>query len=57
MKTLYESSEDVSSSASEQKGLVFDMVSECIELLNEPEKSQAVPACKIIALLIGSTRM
>ncbi|KLO19073.1 ARM repeat-containing protein [Schizopora paradoxa] len=55
VKTLYEVPDETLSNASEPKGLVSDILSECVELLNEPEKSQAIPASKVVASLIGST--
>ncbi|EJD07612.1 ARM repeat-containing protein [Fomitiporia mediterranea MF3/22] len=48
---------DGSSERSEDhiEGLVADICSECLGLMSEPEKSQAVPASKVIAALIGTT--
>ena len=55
IRTIYgpkESSEDTSETLS---GLAKEICDECLELMKEPEKSQAIPASKVMASLIGTT--
>ena len=56
VKSLYEVPKETADNVDEPKGLVSDILSECVELLNEPEKSQAIPASKVVASLVGATR-
>lgn len=57
VSTLHEDAEDGPNGSLEMKGLTADIVAECIALMKEPEKSQAIPASKAIAALIGTTCM
>ena len=35
--------------------LVDEITQECLELMKEPEKTQAIPAAKVMGTLIGTT--
>ncbi|KAL5531709.1 hypothetical protein ACEPAG_4586 [Sanghuangporus baumii] len=52
IQTIY-SGPDEETAAGELQGLITEISTECLELMNEPEKSQAVPASKVMASLIG----
>lgn len=56
IQTLYDESVDVPEDLNSVRGLAKDICEECQELMAEPEKSQAVPATKMIASLLGTTR-
>lgn len=56
LKTIY--AEDVSNTSSEDlQGLAREASEECIQILKEPEKSQARPATKILCAFMSTTRM
>ena len=55
VRTVY-GQNDKAEEVSEPRGIVTEISDECLELMNEPEKSQAIPACKVVASLIGTTR-
>ena len=40
-----------------EKWLVGEIGQECLELMSEPEKTQAIPATKVMCSLIGTTSM
>ena len=40
-----------------EKNLVGEITQECSELMSEPEKTQAIPATKVMGSLIGTTSM
>lgn len=50
MRTMYPTASDVPS------GLANDIIRECLQNLEEPEKSQAVASTKMIAALIRASR-
>ncbi|KAL5536863.1 hypothetical protein ACEPAF_686 [Sanghuangporus sanghuang] len=54
IQTIYSDS-DEEASAGEPQGIITEISKECLELMNEPEKSQAVPASKVMASFIGTT--
>lgn len=55
LKTIY--ADDVSNTSSEDiQGLARDASEECVEILKEPEKSQARPATKILCAFMSTTR-
>ncbi|WRT69441.1 uncharacterized protein IL334_006427 [Kwoniella shivajii] len=49
IRTLYPTNQDAPS------GLAQDFIKECLEILNEPEKSQAVAATKILAAIFRAS--
>ncbi|WVR08275.1 hypothetical protein IAU60_005322 [Kwoniella sp. DSM 27419] len=49
IRTLYPTADDAPS------GLAQDIIKECLEILNEPEKSQAMAATKILAALLRAS--
>ncbi|THH09922.1 hypothetical protein EW145_g1685 [Phellinidium pouzarii] len=55
IQTIYGASTDAQGVPEQLEGLVMDICDECLELIGEPEKNQAVPASKVIAALIGTT--
>ncbi len=55
MKTIYETDERASEDKDIQ-GLARDVCEECIDILKEPEKSQAKPAAKILCTFMSTTR-
>ena len=57
MQTIYASGSDEETTIGELEGLIAEVSKECLDLMSEPEKSQAVPATKVMASLIGTTRM
>lgn len=55
IKTLY--SEEADSKAGKDiEGLAKDACEECIQILREPEKSQAKPAIKVMCAFMETTR-
>lgn len=50
IRTLYPTSTDAPS------GLAQDIIKECLEILNEPDKTQAVAATKILAAIFRASR-
>lgn len=55
IRTLYEGIEDSKPNQDDIQGLVREICKECIDLMGEPEKSQAIPASKVAAALVGTT--
>jgi len=55
VKTIY-SSENQEPEAGNLQGLVRDVCEECIQVLREPEKSQAKPAIKVLSAFVTTTR-
>lgn len=55
VKTIYETDEWKSEDKDIQ-GLARDVCEECIDILKEPEKSQAKPAAKILCAFMSTTR-
>jgi DNA repair/transcription protein MET18/MMS19 len=56
VKTIY-AEEDASNTPSEEiQGLAKDASEECIQILKEPEKSQARAATKILCTFMTTTR-
>ncbi|KAH8111038.1 ARM repeat-containing protein [Phellopilus nigrolimitatus] len=53
IQTIYGT--ETKESSDKLEGLVKEICEECLELMGEPEKSQAVPASKVIAALVGTT--
>jgi DNA repair/transcription protein MET18/MMS19 len=53
--TIY-SSDDDSLADQDMQGLAREACEECIQILREPEKSQAKPATKILCSFITTTR-
>jgi DNA repair/transcription protein MET18/MMS19 len=49
MRTLYPTASEPPS------GLAQDVIKECLDILQEPEKTQAVPATKILAALVRAS--
>lgn len=56
MKTIYEEINTTSSSTDDIKGLAREASEECIQILKEPEKTQARPATKILCAFMSTTR-
>ena len=56
IQTIYSSGSDDETSSGELEGVITEISKECLELMDEPEKSQAVPASKVMASLVGTTR-
>lgn len=44
------------SNTDDTEGLAKDICEECLEVLREPEKSQAKPAIKVLAAFLETTR-
>jgi DNA repair/transcription protein MET18/MMS19 len=57
VKTIYEDNNITSTSTDDIKGLAREASEECIQILKEPEKSQARPATKILCVFMSTTRM
>ena len=53
IRTLYKGLDE--SEGGEIQGLVEEICKECMDLMGEPEKSQAIPASKVAAAMIGTT--
>jgi DNA repair/transcription protein MET18/MMS19 len=56
VKTIYSEEEAAVESDEDIQGLARDACEECINILKEPEKSQAKPATKILCGFISTTR-
>ena len=56
VKTIYAEEEASVESDEDIQGLARDVCEECINILNEPEKSQAKPATKVLCAFISTTR-
>jgi DNA repair/transcription protein MET18/MMS19 len=57
IKTIYEENSVATTSTDNIKGLAREASEECIQILKEPEKSQARPATKILCVFMSTTRM
>jgi len=57
VKTIYEENNITSTSSDDIQGLASEASEECIQILKEPEKSQARPATKILCEFMSTTRM
>lgn len=55
IKTLYEVRTEAETSSTVSMDFLTELCEECLSLMDEPEKSQAIPASKVIAALIGTT--
>lgn len=55
MKTIHETDGQNEDDA-DINGLAHDICEECINILKEPEKSQAKPAAKILCAFMSTTR-
>ncbi|KAI5124282.1 hypothetical protein M0805_005129 [Coniferiporia weirii] len=55
IQTIYNSKENREETSEKLEGLVIEICDECLDLMSEPEKSQAIPASKVIAALVGTT--
>lgn len=56
IKTIYTEEEAAVESDEDIQGLARDACQECIDILKEPEKSQAKPATKVLCAFISTTR-
>lgn len=56
IKTIYAEEEAAVESDEDIQGLARDACQECIDILKEPEKSQAKPATKVLCTFISTTR-
>ena len=56
IKTIYAEEEVAVESDEDIQGLARDACEECINILKEPEKSQAKPATKVLCAFISTTR-
>jgi len=56
VKTIYAEEEAAVESDEDIQGLARDACEECINILKEPEKSQAKPATKVLCAFISTTR-
>jgi len=56
VKTIYADEEAAVESNDDIQGLAREACEECIQILKEPEKSQAKPAIKILCTFISTTR-
>jgi len=56
VKTIYADEEAAVESNDDIQGLARDACEECIQILKEPEKSQAKPAIKILCTFMSTTR-
>ena len=56
IKTIYAEEEVALESDEDIQGLARDACEECINILKEPEKSQAKPATKVLCAFISTTR-
>ncbi|TFY64928.1 hypothetical protein EVJ58_g2311 [Rhodofomes roseus] len=55
IRTIYAGSESEDQSSEDIQGLAKDACEECIQILREPEKSQAKPAIKIMCAFMATT--
>ncbi|KAK2463614.1 hypothetical protein APHAL10511_004365 [Amanita phalloides] len=55
IKTIYDSDESSLENDEDIQGLAREACSECIQILEEPEKSQAKPAIKVLCAFITTT--
>jgi DNA repair/transcription protein MET18/MMS19 len=56
INTIYVEEEAAVESDEDIQGLARDACQECINILKEPEKSQAKPATKVLCAFISTTR-
>lgn len=56
IKTLYSVDETENKASEDIEGLAKDACEECIQILREPEKSQAKPAIKVLCAFMETTR-
>lgn len=56
VKTIYAEEEAAVESDEDIQGLARNVCEECINILKEPEKSQAKPATKVLCAFISTTR-
>ena len=56
INTIYNASAEDLRESEEIEGLAKEICEECLDVLREPEKSQAKPAVKVIGTLAGSAR-
>ena len=56
IRTIYTEEEAAVESDEDIQGLARDACEECINILKEPEKSQAKPATKVLCAFISTTR-
>ena len=56
INTIYSAEEEALESNDDVQGLARDACKECLNILKEPEKSQARPATKILCSFISTTR-
>jgi len=56
VKTIYADEEPTVESNDDVQGLARDACEECIQILKEPEKSQAKPAIKVLCAFMSTTR-
>lgn len=56
IKTIYSSEESSLENDDDIQGLAREACNECIQILKEPEKSQAKPAIKVLCAFISTTR-
>ena len=56
IKTIYAEEEAAVESDEDIQGLARDACQECIDILKEPEKSQAKPATKVLCAFVSTTR-
>ena len=57
VKTIYTDEEAAVESNEDIQGLARDACSECINILKEPEKTQARAATKVLCAFMSTTRM
>ncbi|KAF9561230.1 ARM repeat-containing protein [Agrocybe pediades] len=55
VKTIYVDEEEAMESNEDMHGLARDACEECIQILKEPEKSQAKPATKVLCTFLSTT--
>ena len=56
VQTIYADQETAMESTEDIEGLAREACEECIQILREPEKSQARPAIKILCAFMATTR-
>lgn len=56
IQTIYSTDDSEKGSVEDLEGLAKDACDECLEILREPEKSQAQPAMKVLCAFMSTTR-
>lgn len=56
IQTIYAPAQEGAIEGEELEGLAKEACEECIQILKEPEKSQAKPATKVICAFMSTTR-